>query len=140
MAAVGYQARSAGDSSAGFSLVEVLIALFLIGIGVLAAAPMFIYAMQGNAVGGDFGTVGAVGVERMEVLRASDYASLVAGGSLTANVTNYFDDTDPEVTVRWSITDNVTPVGTKTITVRVIANRQVVGQRKEITLTTIRGK
>ena len=36
----------------GFTLAEVLVALFLIGIGVLAAAPMFMYAMQGTAVGG----------------------------------------------------------------------------------------
>ena len=48
----------------GFSLVEVLVALFLIGLGVLAAAPMFIYAMQGNATGADFGSVGAIAVER----------------------------------------------------------------------------
>jgi len=124
----------------GFTLVEVLVALFLIGIGVLAAAPMFIYAMQGNAVGADFGSVGAVAVERMELLRAQDYSALLAGGSLTTSVTNYFDNTDPEVLTRWSITDNTTPPNTKTIQVRVIATRQVVGQQKEVTLTTIRGK
>jgi prepilin-type N-terminal cleavage/methylation domain-containing protein len=134
------QARSPRRASGGFSLVEVLIALFLIGIGVLAAAPMFIYAMQGNAVGGDFGTVGATAVERMELLRSQGYNSLVAGGSLTTNVNGYFDTSDPEITVRWSITDNTTPVQTKTIQVRAVANRQVVGERKDITLTTLRGK
>ena len=140
MAALGKSDRNARRTAGGFTLVEVLVAMFLIGIGVLAAAPMFMYAMQGNAVGGDFGSVGAVAVERMELLRSTNYASLTAGGSLTANVTNYFDLSNPEVTQRWSITDNTSPVGTKTITVRVIANRQVVGERKDVTLTMIRGK
>lgn len=136
----GKSDRNVKTNGAGFTLVEVLVALFLIGIGVLAAAPMFIYAMEGNAVGADFGWVGAVAVERMEVLRATDYEALVAGGSLTTSVTNYFDSGNPDALVRWSITDNTTPSKSKTITVRVIATRQVVGQRKEITLTTIRGK
>jgi prepilin-type N-terminal cleavage/methylation domain-containing protein len=125
----------------GFSLVEVLVALFLISLGVLAAAPMFIYAMQGNAVGADLGTVGAVAVERMELLRSSNYGALTAGGSLTSNVTGYFDNSNPAVTVRWTITDDtVGPVTVKTITVRAITNRQVVGERKEITMTTSRGR
>jgi hypothetical protein len=42
--------------------------------------------------------------------------------------------------VRWRIADNATPATTKTITVRAIATRRVVGQRKEITVTTLRGR
>jgi hypothetical protein len=114
--------------------------MFLIGIGVLAAAPMFIYAMQGNAIGGDFGSVGATAVERMELLRSQPWGALPAGGRLSTSVANYFDTSAPEITVRWSITDNTTPAQTKTIQVRAIANRQVVGERKDVTLTTIRGK
>jgi prepilin-type N-terminal cleavage/methylation domain-containing protein len=125
----------------GFSLVEVLVALFLISLGVLAAAPMFVYAMQGNAVGADLGTVGAVAVERMELLRSQNYGTLTAGGSLTGNVTGYFDNSNPAVTVRWTIADTtVGPVTVKTITVRALANRQVVGERKDITMTTSRGR
>ena len=122
----------------GFTLVEVLMALFLIGIGVLAAAPMFMYAMQGNATGADFGSVGAIAVERMEQLRAANFVTLTAGGSLAANVTGYFDVSDPDYTVRWTITDNVNPVKSKTITVRAVAERQVVGARKDVILTTMR--
>jgi len=118
----------------------VLVALFLIGLGVLAAAPMFVYAMQGNAAGADFGSVGAIAVERMELLRSLDFGALPAGGSLTSSVNGYSDLTDPEYIVRWSITDNGTPPATKVVTVRAIAVRQVVGQRKEITLTTLRGR
>ena len=124
----------------GFTLVEVLMALFLIGIGVLAAAPMFMYAMQGNATGADFGSVGAIAVERMETLRSMTYNDLTAGGSLAVSQAGYSDLTDTDYVVRWQITDNVAPVGTKTIVVRAIAVRQVVGRRKEIVLTTLRGR
>jgi prepilin-type N-terminal cleavage/methylation domain-containing protein len=131
---------SAAAEARGFSLVEVLVALFLIGLGVLAAAPMFIYAMQGNATGADFGSVGAIAVERMEQLRSLTFANLPAGGSLTVSQNGYSDLTDPDYIVRWRITDNATPPTIKTISVRTIAVRQVVGERKEITLTTLRGR
>lgn len=130
---------SAADTR-GFSLVEVLVALFLIGLGVLAAAPMFVYAMQGNATGADFGSVGAIAVERMEQLRSQTFVNLPAGGSLTVSQNGYSDLTDPDYILRWRITDNANPPTIKTITVRAIAVRQVVGQRKEITLTTLRGR
>jgi hypothetical protein len=69
---------------------------------------------------------------------------LTAGGSLTGNVSGYFDDSHPEVTVRWTVADitvtqGASTVSMKTITVRAIAKRQVVGERKEITMTTERG-
>jgi prepilin-type N-terminal cleavage/methylation domain-containing protein len=131
---------SAGRRERGFSLVEVLVALFLIGLGVLAAAPMFVYATQGNAAGADFGSVGAIAVERMELLRSVNFAALPAGGSLTTSTSGYSDLSDPEYIVRWRVTDNAAPPTIKVITVRAIAVRQVVGQRKEITLTTLRGR
>ncbi len=130
----------AANSQRGFSLVEVLVALFLIGVGVLAAAPMFIYAVQGNAVGADFGSAGALSVERMELLRASNYSALPAGGSLTTNTTGYFDSSDADYIVRWTVADNVSPAGTKTVTVRATALGRRVGQNKQVTLTTVRGR
>lgn len=132
--------RERFPNARGFSLVEVMVALFLIALGVLAAAPMFIYAMQGNATGADFGSVGANAVERLELLRGQDYVALVPGGSLNVSQVGYSDLADPDVVVRWTITDNANPTGTRTIVVRAIATRQVVGQRKEVTLTTLRGR
>ena len=125
----------------GFSLVEVLVALFLISLGVLAAAPMFIYAMQNNAVGADYGTVGAAAVERMELLREADYGTLIPGGNRFLNIPGYSDRSNPDITVRWAIRNTTLgPITYKTIVVRAVANRQVVGRRKEITLVTERGK
>ena len=89
------------EKNSGFTLVEVVIALFLIGMGVLAAAPMFMYAMHANAVGGEKGAAGALGVEQMEDLRAQPFSSLTAGGSLTVNIGGYSDTSDPDFTVRF---------------------------------------
>jgi prepilin-type N-terminal cleavage/methylation domain-containing protein len=136
----GMSDRETARSSAGFTLIEVLVALVLIGIGVLAAAPMFVYAMQGNAVAADFGSVGAIAVERMELLRSQDYTTLAPGGSLTSSVSGYSDTSNPDYVVRWQIADNAVPSGTRSVTVRAIAVRRVVGARKEITLTTLRGR
>ena len=136
----GMSDRETALGSVGFTLIEVLVALVLIGIGVLAAAPMFVYAMQGNAVAADFGSVGASAVERMELLRSQDYSTLAPGGSLTSSVSGYSDTSNPDFVVRWQIANNAVPSGTRSVTVRAIAVRRVVGARKEITLTTLRGK
>jgi prepilin-type N-terminal cleavage/methylation domain-containing protein len=126
----------------GFTLIEVMLALFLIGLGLLAAAPLFIYAAQGTAVGADFGSAGAIAVERLELLRGVDFddLALAQGGSLTADVTGYFDASHSDFDVRWLIVDNVSPPNTKTITVTVTAKRQVVGLAKGATVTTLRAK
>jgi Tfp pilus assembly protein PilV len=127
-------------SARGFTLVEVLLALGLLFIGVVAAAPMFIFAMKETAAGADMGSVGAAAVDRMELLRASDFYSLPAGGSLSSNVTGYSDATSAVYTVRWQIVDNASPATMKTISVRAIAARQAMGPAKEVTLISLRGR
>lgn len=124
----------------GFSLVEVLLALALLFVGVVAAAPMFIFAMKETAAGADLGSVGAAAVDRMELLRASDFYSLPAGGSLTSNASGYSDTSSPKVTVRWQIVDNASPATMKTVSVRAIAARQAIGLAKEVTLTSLRAR
>ena len=126
--------------SHGFTLVEVLLALALLFVGVVAAAPMFIFAMKETAAGADMGSVGAAAVDRMELLRASDFYSLPAGGSLTSNVSGYSDASNARYTVRWQITDNGTPATVKTISVRTISARQVIGIAKEVTLSSLRAR
>ena len=127
------------ESSSGFTLVETIVALFLIGLGVLAAAPMFMYAMQGNAVGGEKGEAGALAVERMETLRGSVYSTLTVGGSLTVDTTGYVDNSDPDHTVRWLIEANTSPTGSMVVTVRVIPAGTIPGSSRAVTLTSIRG-
>jgi len=124
----------------GFTLIEALVAMFLLAIGLLSVAPMFVVGIRSAAASGDMGIVTARATERLEVLRGTGFASLPAGGSLTANVAGYFDASRPDVTVRWTVTDNATPATLKTIVVRALATRQVLGQPKETTVSTKRGQ
>jgi prepilin-type N-terminal cleavage/methylation domain-containing protein len=129
------------SDSRGFTLIEALVAMVLLLGGLLAVAPMFVLALKVSASGADIGSVGAIAVEQMEDLRSNDWTALPAGGGLNSNVTGYFDTTAEGHTVRWQIVDNgTTPVTLKTISVRVIAVRQVIGQAKEVTLTSLRAQ
>jgi Tfp pilus assembly protein PilV len=124
----------------GFTLVEVVLALFLIAVGVIATAPLFVYASRQNASGKDLGTAGAAAVRRMELLRSLDYDTLAPGGDLMGNVAGYFDLSDPEVRVRWTVAANPNPpAGTKVVTVRAEAIGPALGAPKDVTLITIRG-
>ncbi len=127
-------------AATGFTLVEVLLALALMFIGVVAAAPMFIYAMKETAAGADLGSVGAAAVDRMELLRSTAFDSLASGGSLSSNVSGYSDTSGSKVTVRWQIVDNASPVTEKTMSVRVIATRTAIGLQKEVTLSCLRAR
>lgn len=127
--------------SRGFTLVEALVAMLLLLGGLLAVAPMFVLAIRVSASSADLGTVGAIAVEQMEDLRSRSWAGLPAGGSLTSNVTDYSETTGEGHVVRWQITDNgTTPVTLKTIRVRVIAPRQVIGRAKQVTLASVRAQ
>ena len=128
------------DRPLGFTLVEVLLAMALMFAGIMAAAPLFVFAMKETAAGADLGLVGAAAVDRMELLRSGDFYSLAAGGSLTSDVSGDSDTSSARFTVRWQIADNATPATVKTISVRAVASRQAMGPAKEVTLTTLRGR
>ena len=128
-------------NQSGFTLMEIIVALFLIAIGVVATAPLFVYASQENAIGGDLGHVGAVAVRQMERLRATNYYALANGGDLDSDVNNYFDDSDADVLVRWTVADHTGgPADTKLITVRALAVRQLIGAAKRAELISVRSK
>lgn len=122
----------------GSSLAEVLVALFLLSIALLAAAPMFVLSIQQNEVGADMGRVGARANGRMELLRTTPFYDLKPGGGLASNVTGFFDASDPDVAVRWEIVDGGGPAGTKTIAVRASAVRQEIGRPSSLVLRTLR--
>jgi len=133
-----FVARGVDVDERGSSLVEVLAALFLISIVLLAATPMFVLATKQNAVGADMGRVGARATARMELLRTTPFYELEPGGDLQSDVTAYFDASDTDVAVRWEIIDGGGPTGTRTIAVRAVAARRAIGRPGSIVLRTLR--
>lgn len=129
-----------GAPQRGTTLVEVLIALLLIAIGAVAVAPVMVQSMGRNAASVDVSRLGAEATTRMEVLRATAFHLLVAGGSLTSNVAGYSNTSDPTMEVRWEIVNGGGPAGVKTVRVIAIATRQVSGQAKSVRLTTLRAR
>ena len=124
-------------NSPGYTLVEVLLALLLVAVGVLAAAPMFMYVAQGNASGADLSKGGSAVLDQLETLRTTPFGTLTDGGSLDADVAGYFDDSHPVFTVRWRISSGVGPPGAKTIQVRALP-KGAVGSTRRVTLATVR--
>jgi prepilin-type N-terminal cleavage/methylation domain-containing protein len=135
-------ARAASQQpESGFTLIEVLLALVLIAIGLLAAAPMFVYGAKVRAASGDIGILGSGAVMKLESFRRAKFGSLAAGGSLSSDVSGYFDTSDPAFTLRWTIGDDATPARKKTITMVAIATRVTsMGPRKILTLSTMRAR
>ncbi len=133
--------RLTTSRSAGMSLPELMVGLFLMAVTALGAAPLFIHAMHGNASSRDLGWVGAAAEQRFELLRYADYDSLVPGGSVVGNVSGYFDEPQEDVFVRWEIADNSASIPrTKIVTVRAVRARTGAGPAGEVTMITVRGR
>ena len=74
---------------------------------------------------------------RMERLRQTPFKTLNAGGSLTSNVTGFVDASDPTYLVRWTVVNDATPPVLKTIQVRALARKAIVGLPKEVRLICV---
>jgi len=93
------------------SLVETLVAIFLVGLIALAVAPLMMLANQAAAAAQESTELAAVGAEQMEVLRGLGFADpqLASGGSITASAAGYSLDPyngDPNRYLRWEIIDD----------------------------------
>ena len=125
---------------AGFSLLETLVALFLTGLAVLAAAPMFIHASHAQDAAADMGEIGALAVDRMERLRTVAFRDLTAGGSLSTNLSGFNDNSNPDYYVRWIVQDVGSPATSKVVTVAALARVSRPGPRRQVELTVVRSK
>ena len=122
----------------GFSLVEVLIAITLIGFIALSVAPMFVIASRSNLSASHLGTCSALAMKRMELLRTTTLSSLSVGGSLTSDVAGYASTENGDFVVRWRISDLSDPPDGKLIEVRSLSLRPSIGPNKQITFMTSR--
>ncbi len=128
-------------NNSGFSLIEVLVATFLVGLISLVIAPLMLMAVQTSAIAQEMTELTVAGTERMEILRALGFsdAQLVAGGSTTASNTGYSLDPfngDPDRYIRWQIVDD--NVARKRITLVVGVRESIWGAPRELTMETFR--
>ena len=124
----------------GSSLLEVVVALMLIAMGALSVAPLFVSSMDANSAAGDIGSLSSAATARMEALRSEDFYDLVAGGSLTTDVSGYSDASDPDFVVRWQVVDGGGPAGSKTLRVGALALHAAAGQPKYVELALLRSR
>jgi type IV pilus assembly protein PilV len=122
--------RNAGTKNeTGFTLLEVIIAISLLAVGMLAVASMQVSAITGNAHANRITEATTLAQDKLEELMALPYtdADLSQG---------QHDDTDPPTPYNrtWSVTDDPAGVtNTKRITVTVSGGNL----KKDVALTSV---
>ncbi len=110
--------------SEGFSLIEVMIAVTILGVGLLAVTGAQIHALRGGTYGKHSAQAGVIANSQMEILKRSHWDDIApTGWTVPQNVDIMVDSpgglqVSQTYTVQWRITDVV--VGqTRSIDVRV---------------------
>jgi type IV pilus assembly protein PilV len=98
----------------GFTLIEILIALTIFAVGLLAVAAMQNSAVRMNATAGKLTHLATWGMDKIEELSALPYAdpSLDSAG-------NPHQEISGDYTVSWTVTDDNPMPNTKNVTVTV---------------------
>lgn len=124
----------------GFTLIEVLIALTIFAVGLLAIAAMQTSAIRMNSTGNRVTELSTLGIDRLENLMSLPYsdpwleqAGNPPGGVDSAGNTHQINTADGYL-LSWNIADNKPTTNTKTITLT------VTGNGKSLSLTTIRAQ
>ncbi len=131
-------------SQSGFTLIEILIAILLLGVGILGVGVMQNTSIQGNSTANNLTGAANWSGDALETFMArpfthndliDDNADGIAGINNT-DVVGSLADGGPVVqgifTVFWNVVDNYPVLGTKTI--RVIVQRPERGQVKIINM------
>lgn len=132
---------SARDSIDGFSLIEVLVALFVATIVFLMLAQMSTMSVEANKAASDVTRAAALASDRLEQLSQTDYDALTVGGSTGADIGGFSETLDvdgdgvDDYQRRWEVTD----LGSsKRVRVRVFSLLDVVGPAKDVTYVALR--
>ncbi len=98
--------RRARRCTEGFSLVEMMMAMAVLGIGLLSIAQIIPLALAGVTQARVRTQAVQAGQERLDDLMASEYDSLLAGS---------YSETIDDYSMAWTITDNSPVPGSKRI-------------------------
>jgi len=115
----------------GFTLIEVLIAVTIFAVGLLAIAAMQTSAIRMNSTGNRVTELSTYGIDKLEELMSLPYAD----AQLSQAGSPHTDPVTPDgYTVSWTIVDNNPTANTKSITLT------VTGNGKRLQLTTVRAQ
>ena len=98
----------------GFTLIEVLIALTIFAVGLLAVASMQTSAIRMNSTAGKLTHLSTWGTDKIEELSALSYSD-----SLLDSAGNPHQELLEDYTISWTVIDNNPVTNTKNITVTV---------------------
>lgn len=153
---MGREARSPGQGrSAGFTLVEVLIAMVVLSIASLGAASTLIGVINGNNISKRVAVATTLGQDKLEELKSlpfthADLADTNAGNNADADLrsTTVVEHQDPKnpltpvgagsYTRVWNVAENVAGQGTKTVAV--IVQWEAGSRTRSMVFTTIKAQ
>ena len=138
--------QPANLKQAGFTLLEVLIAVVIFTIGILSVNAMQISSINGNSAANIVSESTSWGSDRVESMLAMAYgdAALSDGDAdgdaglndIDANADGSLTSPDGRYSIFWNVSDNSPFIGAKTI--NVIINTQEKGIMKSTTMTYIK--
>ena len=109
----------------GFTLIEVMIAIFILVVGLLGVAGVAVTVINGNAFSKEITTATTLAQDKMEELKNTRYSNITSGS-----------DTQESIYTRtWTSTPDSPAAGMKTIDVTV--QFQWKGTAHNVTLNTI---
>ena len=98
----------------GFTLIEILIALTIFAVGILAVAAMQTSAIKANAIAGKLTNLSTWGMDKIEELSARPYSD-----PLLDSAGNPHQEVSGDYTITWTVIDDNPVTNTKNITVTV---------------------
>jgi type IV pilus assembly protein PilV len=120
----------------GFTLLEVLIAISIFAVGVLAVATLQVTAIRGNRLGNEVTQATSLAQMQIEALKSADINSAALAPGHYDDPNNPIDETGAHggtFTRSWDIAENTAFSRTVTVTVRWIKG----GSSRLVTLSTV---
>jgi type IV pilus assembly protein PilV len=118
------------DQEAGFTLVEVLVAIVVLVFGLIAVTNLLVVGASNNAAANHGTAATALASRRMEMLKADKFSALASGTELVQT-----PGVGP-VTITWTVTRPRNQVALITVVAEGIG--PMIAARSRITLTTVR--
>lgn len=120
----------------GFTLLEVLVAISIFAVGVLAVASMQLSAITGNRLGNEVTQATALAQMQMEALKSTELSSAMLNPGNYNDPNNPIDETGAnggKFTRSWVVANNTTFSRTVTVTVQWTKG----GTTHSVALTTV---